>query len=78
MFLGVDELRRNIVNNHHNQTQRYWFDIQFGYILRNVETDEKMLFYPSGNTSLFNVNERPLVNKSADDILKHFGDEDIV
>lgn len=60
LFLGFDELRRNILNNHHNQTQRYWFDIQFGYILRNVETDERMQFYPSGNTSLFNENERPL------------------
>ncbi len=62
LFLGFDELKQNIVKNHHNQTQRYWFDIQFGYILRNVETDEKMQFYPSGNTSLFNANERPLVN----------------
>ncbi|OAJ39749.1 hypothetical protein BDEG_23575 [Batrachochytrium dendrobatidis JEL423] len=37
-----------------------------------------MQFYPSGNTSLFNVNERPLVNNSVDDILEQLEGDDIV
>jgi len=33
LFVGVDELRQNILNNHH-QTLRYWFDIQFGFFFK--------------------------------------------
>jgi hypothetical protein len=36
------------------------------YVLRNIETDERIQFYPSDNTSFFNVNELPLVNTSID------------
>ena len=64
LFVGVDDLRQNILNNHHHQTQRYWFDIQFGY--------------PSGNTSFFNVNEHPLVNTSVDNILEQLGGDDVL
>lgn len=78
LFVGVDELRQNILNNHHHQTLRYWFDIQFGYVLRNVETDERIQFYPSGNTSFFNLNEHPLVNTSVDRILEQLAGNDIL
>jgi len=77
LFVGVDELGQNIFNNHH-QTLRYWFDIQFGYVLRNVETDERIQFYPSGNTSFFNLNEHPLVNTSVDRILEQLAGNDIL
>ena len=61
MYIGVDELKQTIFNNHVNQKLRYWFDIKFGYILRNVESSELTNFYPSANTSFFN-GEIPMIN----------------
>jgi hypothetical protein len=43
-----------------------------------VETDERMQFYPSGNTSFFNTNDRPLINCSVDDILQQLEGDDIL
>lgn len=77
-FIDVEDMKQNIVANHNNQKERYWFDIQFGNILRNVETCEHVQFYPSGNTSFFNVGEHPLVNDSIHAILEQIEGDNIV
>ncbi|OAJ40907.1 hypothetical protein BDEG_24590 [Batrachochytrium dendrobatidis JEL423] len=45
---------------------------------RNVETDERMQFYPSVNTSFFNINGHPLVSNTVDGVLEKLGGDDIL
>ena len=52
-FVDIQDLHDNIRINHQQQTLRYRFDIQLGFNLRNVETGELMMFYPSDQTSIF-------------------------
>jgi stress-induced morphogen len=78
LFTSVDELKLRIQENHTNQTLRYWFDSQLGYVLRNIESDERIQFYPSDNTSFFDVNDLPLVNTSIDLVLNQFDGDDLL
>lgn len=78
MFTSVDDLKVRIQENHTNQRLRYWFDIQLGYVLRNIETDERIQFYPSDNTSFFNVNDLPIVNTSIDRVLNQLDGDDLL
>ena len=47
-------------------------------MLRNIETDERIQFYPSDNTSFFNVNDLPLVNTSIDVVLNQLDGDDLL
>jgi hypothetical protein len=70
-FIDIQDLHNNIQTNHQRQTLRYRFDIQLGFHLRNIETDEIMTFYPSENTSIFSENEQiPLINNSVDYLIQ--------
>ncbi|EGF76382.1 hypothetical protein BATDEDRAFT_28596 [Batrachochytrium dendrobatidis JAM81] len=73
----TNELKFTIKENHKKQALRYWFDIQFGYVLRNIETDDRIQFYPSDNTC-FNVNDSPLVNSTIDTVLNQLDGDDIL
>ncbi|OAJ44405.1 hypothetical protein BDEG_27633 [Batrachochytrium dendrobatidis JEL423] len=72
-----DELKFTIKENHKKQALRYWFNIQFGYVLRNIETDDRVQFYPSDNTC-FNINDSPLVNSTIDTVLNQLDGDDIL
>jgi hypothetical protein len=70
-FIDIQDLHHNIQINHQRQTLRYWFDMQLGFHLRNIEADEIMTFYPSDNTSIFSENEQiPLINNSVDHLIQ--------
>ncbi|CAF3781358.1 unnamed protein product [Rotaria socialis] len=70
-FIDIQDFHQNIQINHQRQNLRYRFDIQLGFHLRNIETDEIMAFYPSENTSIFSENEQiPLINNSVDHLIK--------
>ena len=70
-FIDIQDFHNNIQINHRRQTLRYRFDIQLGFHLRNIETDEIMTFYPSENTSIFRESEQiPLINTSVDHLIK--------
>ncbi|EGF78555.1 hypothetical protein BATDEDRAFT_26683 [Batrachochytrium dendrobatidis JAM81] len=73
----TNELKFTIKENHKKQALRYWFDIQFGYVLRNIETDDRVQFYPSDNTC-FNINDSPLVNSTIDTVLNQLDGDDIL
>ena len=77
LFTNLDELKFTIKENHKKQALRYWFDIQFGYVLRNIETDDRVQFYPSDNTC-FNINDSPLVNSTIDTVLNQLDGDDIL
>ncbi|OAJ45357.1 hypothetical protein BDEG_28504 [Batrachochytrium dendrobatidis JEL423] len=77
LFEVNDELKFTIKENHKKQALRYWFDIQFGYVLRNIETDDRIQFYPSDNTC-FNINDSPLVNSTIDTVLNQLDGDDIL
>jgi hypothetical protein len=62
---------------HQKQRERYWFDIQFGFVLRNIETQEIRHFYPSDNTSYFNEGNKPMVNVSVNEIISSLSDANI-
>jgi hypothetical protein len=78
MYTEVEELKQNIVNIHTRQKLRYWLDIQFGYVLRNVEDNETTNFYPSENTSFFNDGEIPMINNDINVILDQIEQDTIV
>ncbi|OAJ40356.1 hypothetical protein BDEG_24101 [Batrachochytrium dendrobatidis JEL423] len=73
----TNELKFTIKENHKKQALRYWFDIQFGYVLRNIETDDRVQFYSSDNTC-FNINDSPLVNSTIDTVLNQLDGDDIL
>ncbi len=52
-YISEDDLRQTIRKNHTEQRLRYYLDIQFGYVLQNVETSEQIHYTPSQNTSFF-------------------------
>jgi hypothetical protein len=56
-YISDEHLKQTIRKNHTEQRLRYWFDIQFGYVLRNVETGEQINYTPSQNTSFFDGNQ---------------------
>ena len=77
MYTGVEELKQTILNNHLNQKVRYWFDIKFGYILRNVENNETITYYPSWNTSYFDK-EKPMINNNINVVLDQMEQDSIM
>ncbi|OAJ45177.1 hypothetical protein BDEG_28338 [Batrachochytrium dendrobatidis JEL423] len=77
LFEVNDELKFTIKENHKKQALRYWFNIQFGYVLRNIETDDRVQFYSSDNTC-FNINDSPLVNSTIDTVLNQLDGDDIL
>jgi uncharacterized protein YlzI (FlbEa/FlbD family) len=56
-YTNDEQLRQTIQKNHTEQRFRYYFDIQFGYILQNVETSEQIHYTPSQTTSFFDGNQ---------------------
>jgi hypothetical protein len=70
-------LKQTILNNHINQKVRYWFDIKFGYILRNVENNETITYYPSWNTSFFE-SEKPMINNNINVVLDQMEQDSIM
>ncbi len=56
--------------NHHKQTFRYRLNIEFGYYLVNTETSKVQYFYPSENTSFYDLGEPPVINTSIDLVLR--------
>jgi hypothetical protein len=64
LYISIDDLYENIRQNHQRQKYQYRFDIQFGLILRNNQTDETRQYYPSYNTSFYNDSGIPIINNS--------------
>jgi hypothetical protein len=69
-FITVDELHLALKANHHKQTFRYRLNIELGYYLVNTETSQVQYFYPSENTSFFDLGEQPMINTSIDLVLR--------
>lgn len=56
-YINDEQLRQTIQKNHTEQRLRYYLDIQFGYVLQNVETSEQIHYTPNQNTSFFGGNQ---------------------
>ena len=78
LFINAEDLKSKLIENHHKQQLRYWLNIEFGYILRNIETSETTKFYPSYNTSFFDVNKLPMINTSIDEVLGELTNDNII
>ncbi|EGF84496.1 hypothetical protein BATDEDRAFT_22595 [Batrachochytrium dendrobatidis JAM81] len=52
-----------------NQNIGYWLDIQFGYMLQNVDTEKTIQFNISDNTLLFNGNNQSMINMDIEIVL---------
>jgi hypothetical protein len=68
-FTTIDELHLALKTNHHKQTFRYRLNIELGYYLVNTETSKLQYFYPSENTSFYDLGEQPIINTSVDLVL---------
>jgi hypothetical protein len=69
-FTTIDELHAAVKANHHKQTYRYRLNIELGYYLVNTETFKVQYFYPSENTSFYDLGETPIINTCVDLVLK--------